>query len=394
MNTQSKRNTVKNGIAFTGKSWSYVLRVPDPVTGKTKPQWVGGYPTKQAALLARDEARVSLRKRQYVGKTNLTLSEYLDEWINYHQHFVKPTTLVSYTDLIRNYLKPRLGSIPLQSVTTSDIERFYTGLITTPGLKGQKLSKASATRIFAVLSKCLGHAAKQKLIQHNPAKLVELPGFRSTVPKPWTFSEMNTFLDLAKDDRLFFYFRLAAYTGARRGELAALRWSDFDGEAITINKTRSMSGSKVVEQNSTKGGHNGQRRVTLDSHKSFTEPGTIELLKAHKARQEQERDKLGDLWQDTGYMFTHLNGQPLDPAVPRKVFSRIIKENGLRPVRLYDLRHTHATESLRIGIPLHVVAYRLGHRDSSVTSNIYAHVDTEQDQTCVDKFANAARLAG
>ena len=73
MSKTDKRNSVSNGIAFTGKSWSYVLRVPDMRTGKTKPKWVGGFTTRESALLARDEARVSLRKRNYVAPAKTTV---------------------------------------------------------------------------------------------------------------------------------------------------------------------------------------------------------------------------------------------------------------------------------------------------------------------------------
>ena len=63
---KAEKNKVKNGIVFTGKSWSYVLRIPNPETGKTSPKWVGGFDSHESALLARDEARVALRKRTYI----------------------------------------------------------------------------------------------------------------------------------------------------------------------------------------------------------------------------------------------------------------------------------------------------------------------------------------
>ena len=81
MSTNLKRNTVTAGIAFTGKSWSYVLRIPDLKTGKTKPKWVGGFDNKESALLARDKARVALRQLNYVEPTGITVGEWLTKWI-------------------------------------------------------------------------------------------------------------------------------------------------------------------------------------------------------------------------------------------------------------------------------------------------------------------------
>jgi integrase len=388
MTKTAKRNAVSDGIAFTGKSWSYVLRVPDPTTGRTKPKWVGGFDTQESALLARDEARVALRKRNYVPPTKITVGEYLDRWIETHALRVKPTTLNSYRELINNYLKPRLGSVTVQALKPSDIERFYGELITTPGKAGHNLNPATAVRCVAVLKKALSYAERvEGLIAINPATRVPLPTVKTNRPTPWTLGELNTFLETAKDHRLYFFFRLSAFTGARRGELLALRWSDFDGKAITISKSRTLAGKSVVEQNSTKGGKGGQRRVALD-------PETIELFTAHRKRQLEERLVMGSSWTETGYVFVQENGEPLDTGTPTKLFSKLLKRAGLRSTRLHDLRHLHATELLRLGEPLHVVSDRLGHRDPMVTATVYAHVSNEQGETASNTFAVASRSYG
>jgi integrase len=101
----------------------------------------------------------------------------------------------------------------------------------------------------------------------------------------------------------------------------------------------------------------------------------------------------GEHWQDGDFVFTQENGLPLDPGTPSHLFGKMIKKAGLRNIRLHDLRHLHATELLRLGEPLHVVAQRLGHRDAMVTATIYAHVSNEQDETASQKFANATKRA-
>jgi len=383
-----KRNSVSDGIAFTGKSWSYVLRVPDPRTGKTKPKWVGGFTTRESALLARDEARVSLRKRNYVAPKKTTLGEFLEQWIETHALRIKPTTLLTYREMIRNYLIPHLGAVQVQNLSPLDIERLYVDLITTPGKAGQNLSSTTAIRCIAILKKALKTAERDGLITFNPATRVPLPTVKSPRPTPYTFKELHTFLETAKSHRLFFFFRLSAYTGARRGELLALRWSDFDGKTITINKSRTLGGKSVVEQNSTKGGNGGQRRVTLD-------PETIELFKAHRKRQLDEAEKLIKVgaWVNTGYVFVKENGEPLDTGTPTHLFRKLLVKAGLRVTRLHDLRHLHATELLRLGEPLHVVSDRLGHRDPMVTATVYAHVSSEQAETASATFANGSKSA-
>ena len=68
MTKNKVRNKVKDGIAFTGKSWSYVLRIPDPNTGRTKPKWVGGFESERLAKIARDKARVAIANRDYATR--------------------------------------------------------------------------------------------------------------------------------------------------------------------------------------------------------------------------------------------------------------------------------------------------------------------------------------
>jgi len=386
--TKPSRNKVKNGVAFTGRNWSYVLRVPDLATGKTKPQWVGGFDSEKSAKLARDKARVSLSSSTYVSPSKATVGEYLSTWINeVHASQLKATTLERYKQVINKHLIPELGAIKLQDLRASHVQALYTNLLTRPTATGEPLSPRTVELIGTVLKIAIKYAVNvDEVMAVNPANRVPLPKGKGSIPAPWSIQELNTFLDVARTHRLFFFFRLSAFTGARRGELLALKWSDFDGSAITISKNRLSVSKQVLVQNSTKGGTNGQRRVPLDRE-------TIELFNAHRKRQLIERLALGEYWHDTGYVFTQENGLPIYPHTPSDLFKKLLKKAGLRPTRLHDQRHLHATELLRLGEPLHVVASRLGHRDAMVTATIYAHVSDQQAETASSTFANAVESA-
>jgi len=386
--TKPSRNKVKNGVAFTGRNWSYVLRVPDWATGKTKPQWVGGFDSEKSAKLARDKARVSLSSSTYVSPSKATVGEYLSTWINdVHASQLKATTLERYKQVINKHLIPELGAIKLQDLRASHVQALYTNLLTRPTATGEPLSPRTVELIGTVLKIAIKYAVNvDEVMAVNPASRVPLPKGKGSIPAPWSIQELNTFLDVARTHRLFFFFRLSAFTGARRGELLALKWSDFDGSAITISKNRLSVSKQVLVQNSTKGGTNGQRRVPLDRE-------TIELFTAHRKRQLIERLALGEYWHDTGYVFTQENGLPIYPHTPSDLFKKLLKKAELRPTRLHDQRHLHATELLRLGEPLHVVASRLGHRDAMVTATIYAHVSDQQAETASSTFANAVESA-
>ncbi len=378
------RKTVKNGIAFTGRSWSYVLRIPDPSTGRTKPKWVGGFDSEKSAKLARDKARVALAGRNYSEPSKLTVGDFLEEWLVVHSTRIKPTTRYKYETVIRNHLMPRIGSLKLQALRPTHIERVYQELLTEPGVNGRVLSPNTVAYVGTILKTALKYAVEvEGSLTSNPATKIRPPKTSTKSINPWTLSELNTFLEEAKSHRLYFFYRLSAFTGARRGELCALRWSDFDGKAITISKSRTQLEGASLEQNSTKGGRNGQRRVPLDAV-------TIEQFNAHRKRQMVERIKLGEHWNESGYVFVQESGLPLYPGTPSDLFKKILKKAGLRPTRLHDQRHLHATELLRLGEPLHVVADRLGHRDAMVTATIYAHVSSEQAETASTRFAKAS----
>jgi integrase len=315
------------------------------------------------------------------------VTEFIHTWLfTIHRQQLKPTTFHSYEKIVRNHIIPGLGAIKLSDLKPTDIQRFYGEVLAKTGVNGKPLSPRTAQYAGAILKKALKYAVEvEGVLSFNPASRVPLPkSVSSSVPTPWSFGELREFLESVKSHRLSFFFRLSAYTGARRGELLALRWSDFDGKGITISKSRVLAGKKVVEQNTTKGGKGGQRRVALD-------PETIQLFTEHRKRQIQERLLMGSSWTETGYVFVQENGQPLDTGTPTHLFTKLANRAGLRSVRLHDLRHLHATELLRLGEPLHVVSDRLGHKDPMVTATIYAHVSNEQGESASNTFANASR---
>ena len=117
---------------------------------------------------------------------------------------------------------------------------------------------------------------------------------------------------------------------------------------------------------------------------------TITQFSEHRKRQYKERLLVGEAWTETGYVFVRENGLPIYPNTPSDVMKKLSALAGLRHTRLHDLRHLHATELLRLGEPLHVVAQRLGHRDAMVTATIYAHVSQDQTETASNRFALAS----
>jgi integrase len=166
--------------------------------------------------------------------------------------------------------------------------------------------------------------------------------------------------------RLEAVWRLAAMTGMRRGEVLGLRWADVDlGAArLSVRQARVAVAYAVIE--STPKSHNA-RVIDLDHE-------TVELLRAHRRRQDEERAEWGGDYQEHGLVVAKEDGSPIHPHSFSQTFERLIKRAGIRPIRLHDLHHTHATLALKAGVPVKVVSERLGHESPAFTMKQYAHV--------------------
>ncbi len=374
--SRHKSGEQKDGIAKRGSSYSYIVRVKDPETGISKQKWVSGFATKEEARSARDKARTEARTGVFVSPTKVTVKEHFEAWWEIKKEKVKPTTAENYRFLLDRYILPKFGSQLLKDLTSVKIEKMLIELI-------RDHSESTVRLVSIVLAQGLERAVKDRLLPLNPAKGIERPKGKKRTVTPYTSSELKRLLEELESHRLFAFFRLLAYTGGRRGEILALRWSDLDPEkaTLTISKNRTRLGKTVIEQDSTKGG-DGKRIVQLDSE-------TLRLMKDHRKRQIEERMKAGSLWQEGNFIFAQENGLPLDPSTPYHLFKKTAKRLGLRSESLHSIRHLHATELLNSGAGVHLVKDRLGHSDISTTLRIYAHIRPEQKQEVADLFARA-----
>ena len=387
---------LRDGVMKRGRAWSYVIRVKDPETGVSRPRWVGGFATEEEAKAARDEARVKARRGEYIDRNQITVTAYLDEWIDSHSMEIKPRTLLDYRACIRLYIAPRIGHMPIQAVRPSTITKLYRDLLASGGRHGKPLAVTTVIHLHAILRKAFRDAViVDGLIGSNPVERAKRPRMPNREPGTvWTIAQLQAFLATARQHRLFAFFHLAAYTGARRGELLNLRWTDVDLDAkkITISGSTAVIGGERIN-GTTKSGRT--RVIAIDD-------GTVAVLRQHQADQAAEQALAGDYWRGTsnGYVFTTGWGEPIYPDTVTTLMTKLIRahnepENGPRPedqlphARLHDLRHIHATTLLLSGVPVHVVAARLGHADPAITLRVYAHVIRTAEAAAADIFAQA-----
>ena len=184
-----------------------------------------------------------------------------------------------------------------------------------------------------------------------------------------------------RDDRLFPLLQLASHTGARRSELLALRWTSVDLAAgtVSIASRRTRVGYQMVHRPGTKTAA-GARVIDLD-------PTTVDVLRTWRKAQDAERDAWGAAYADSGYVFTAEDGEPVHADHVANRYDRLVAAAPVPALHFHGLRHTHATLLLKAGVPVHVVAQRLGHSSPALTLSIYSHVLPRQQAAAAAAFA-------
>jgi integrase len=229
----------------------------------------------------------------------------------------------------------------------------------------------------------MNDAIVDRLIEVNPVTGSKIPK-RDGKPQhtTWTGAQVQTFLEATKDSRLAPLWQLAVGTGMRRGELMALTWSriDLDSGIISIEQSTTQLGKELV---TTTPKNHERRTVALDSR-------TVAALRAWRKVQATEWLACGAAYEDVaGVVFTWENGRRLNPDYVSKVFLKAQADLDLPRLTIHSLQHSHATILLRDGVPVHIVSKRLGHKDPSVTLNVYADWIPDDDTSAVDVFSKA-----
>lgn len=301
-----------------------------------------------------------------------TVAELLERWFATSAPNWAPTTVRNTRSIIDRYLAPGLGPTRVRDLTTVAIDEFYVRLRTDGRLDGQSLSVGTVRRVHAVLHRALAQAMRWDWIWTNPAAAANKPAEEPTELRPPTPAQVNALLAHAAADPAFQLFLvLAATTGARRGELLALRWADIDLARGSISVQRALiegPSGPVLAPTKTRRPHH----LDLD-------PRTLALVRAHYV--DTHRAASGSVDRERFVFSADPDGaEPWRPNWVTKRFIAIRTTAGVGHFRLHDLRHFMATEILHRLVPLPTVSGRLAHARMSTTLNVYAHAVPSGDR--------------
>lgn len=385
----------------SGKTrWRYQIRVPvDPDRPElgTRPHGKGGYSTSTAADEGLQDALTKLKNNERFGTKTPLLSDYANNWVAGLK--LADSTLKGYRKVIRNHINRQLGDIALDKLTATRIARHYReledhGRADKYG-KGQPLSPNTVSKAHVILSSILDAAIEDGHIVANPAKrkkTVKPPTTKEIrAAKPeivvWSQDQLDTFLRWDRDvreDELFPLWRLIAWTGMRRSEALALRWSDINTRTRQLSIRRSTN---TVDWTKTKGTKTDRaRRIDIDDD-------TLKILAAYK----KTRAEISFEFATTeAYVFGDDNGLMRSPDAMTSRWARRMdwmtaKHPEIHRVTIKGLRHTHATLLLEMGIHPKVVQERLGHVKISITMDTYSHVTPTMQRSAIDLLARGSQ---
>jgi integrase len=358
--------------------------ITDPQTGKAvmkRKQLTITKDKKKEVEAEVDRIRGQIAAGTYIAKSDITLAQWLDEWLRMKTRDLEETSIEGYKkSLVHVY--DMLGHVRLQDLTEDMAQDCIDRIVKTgrrrSGTPGTRLAVGTVEHTIARLRQALARAVTRKLVAVNAAQHVRISLADKKVDrrarrksKPWNMAEVQTFIRGIEGDRLYAPM-LLSLMGLRPAEVCGLRWEDVDltlGTLETAN-TRTMVSNKTVVEKDTK---------TVAGERVLPLPQWVwEALRKFRARQAAEKLAAGEAYTDSGYVVVDELGVPVNTRQLREQHAyRLMADLGLRKVRLYDARHSCLTYLANKGVPDHILAAWAGHTNASFTKRKYVHPDVE-----------------
>lgn len=349
--------------------------------------------TISQAQQARTQMLREIDTDTFVEPSKLTVTDFLNQWletkrlasVNSAKEGISTRTHIDYRQKL-SYVFKKLGHKRLDKVSTLDIQALYNEL-TQSGL-----SASTVRGVHRVLKQAFARAEHWRLIVRNPTDHVERAKVVREEMQVHSEEQVGLFLETAKDSPDFALWSLAYSTGMRPQELFALKWND-----VQVSTTRIKQDGKFVERTGTvlrlqrALKHVGEGRYmvlemkTNRSRRSIPIPDdTARLLNTHRRAQAEQMLAAGPKCARNDFVFSNAVGSFLDLTKTRKAFHAQCRAAKVPEIRLYDIRHTHATLLLAAGVNLKVVSERLGHASIALTADTYSHVLAGMQQEASD----------
>ncbi|HTU81359.1 MAG TPA: site-specific integrase [Candidatus Acidoferrales bacterium] len=337
---------------------------------------LGVFNTREQAEAKLQEALVNHRRGFELLPAKLTVAEVVERYFRDGTSELSVTTLHRYRELYSIH-GSALGKFAIADLRKAHVTALYGRLQREPRGNRKPLDSRTVLHLHRVLHRAFEWAVEQDILAANVFARVQPPKVKDADTRALTLDEAGAFFGACRGTKFEALFRIAALTGCRRGELAALKWSAVDLEAAVMmvraamaetraNKAERLTGAASIVVKGTKSGK--ARQVPLDTD-------AVAVLRGVKASQAAEKlaAKPGT-YLDHGFVFSDAHGRPIKLSAPTKAFREIANLAELpEDVTLHSLRHSFASWSLANGGDITAVQRCLGHSKASTTLNLYAH---------------------
>ncbi|QBO35542.1 site-specific integrase [Periweissella cryptocerci] len=354
-------------------SWEFLeLVLADEKSAKYQRRWHRGYSTRAKAVTASkqysDDIRIPLEQVT-------VFSDLVQLWFDKYEAGVKGSTALRTRTIIENHLlqSAMLGDLLVTEITVATVQNVVDVL-------AQKLQKHN--RCVYYLAEIFKFAVQNGIIESNPVLNISIPReqkVQASKAQYWEREQIVEFLGIVsreyigRNHKIYIFFRLLIFTGMRKGELMALRWSDidFDRQEVKISKTvsRDSSGIQVITSPKTE---KANRIVVLDRE-------TCRILREYR---KVIKPRVNDL------IVPNTEGKPLCMTKGDKWLKHIIAKYGLIPMTMHGFRHTFASLAKDAGLDELQVQYQLGHVDVKTTLQYYVHLTNRSKREGIKKFSH------
>jgi len=375
--------TIRGHAKGRGKgSWQvrYELGV-DPTSGERRRASFTVKGTRRDAERALTEA---LRLRDTgieISPGSMTVAEFLERWLrDYAKPNVAASTHLRYSGIVRKWCVPAFGELPLPKLRPAHLQAAYAAW------QNGGLAPRTILHHHRMLHEAFTHAVDWQLLALNPVAAAKPPRPERKDVRFLELEEVRRLLDVAVGypEPYPTLVRVALATGARQGELLALRWQDTDlveGSLRIVRTARRYGGVGIVY---------GEPKTYRSKRPVKLEADSVALLKRHRAQQNSERLGSED-WEDNDLVFCGDRGQPLDARNVLDWFQRMTTDAGLGRVPFHALRHTSGTLMASAGINPRYIADRLGHANATFTLNTYVHTTGDAEAQAAEAIGAALR---
>ncbi|QZY34476.1 site-specific integrase [Bacillus amyloliquefaciens] len=365
-----------------GSTWQYRIKHKDPLTHEQIEVSKGGFKTKKEAQLAARQEELRLNSDLEINGGHILLKHYLKDWLaEYKQGTVRKNTYILHERNVNTKILPYFKDIKLKDIKPLRYQKFINHLAE------QGYSKRTIEIIHGTMFNALSTAVKPlKKLEENPCEGVTIPKIPKKKEKLAYINsdDISFFLKIARQDNYLYYifFKTLLETGMRKGEAAALQRKDIDlkNNYIHINKSLDFQVKEGEERFGETKTYESERSIKISN-------SLARELTAHMKYLNDNRIVFNEVYEhELDLVFCREDGKPLPKSTLFNALNRILKKAGLNKMPIHGLRHTHAVLLLESGATMKFVQERLGHKNITITSDVYSHISEKLENSSVDGY--------